>query len=298
MLKRHDFVWVCVTALLCMVGVSLADFPNFTVEGTWYCENYLYRDEDGNQPFVLATDCADWGVNPGSGGIACEGLLKKKKPKDNVCEGDTATGDGFLPISSVWRDTFFLSFNEFGTLTNAGATVNENETLHSGKVRLSATGRFISADIAAVAPVYGESYFTTTRKDNGQLKGYLLADNLVGTLPDGKDACMNADLRQFSNKVLNTFDQNVGNTNTAYFLYCSKTSNSTSTTTRWNPVKWKSSSGASGRSANGRRPRLFTVSSTSEALAPSRTPRHKSSSGFSRTASAPPQRSRWSVCSK
>lgn len=219
--KGREAAWTCVVALLCATGVSLAEPPAFTVEGTWGCYLYLMKLAGGGQAFTTPTSCADWGTNAGTTGTACEGKLVKTSPP-----GDgSPCADPKVGINESYRYDFVLSFDEFGNLANAGSRLSSTEVLHSGKLTINSTGQFTSTDLAAAPPVYGQSYITTTIESTGEQRGYLVADNDANSEPEANDGCMNQDLRQFSNIKVASYIQSTAQTGEEMFLYCYKTSN-------------------------------------------------------------------------
>lgn len=220
MVKRSEVLWTCAVAILCAMGVSLADPPDFTAEGTWGCNLYLRKIEGGGNAFTTPTSCADWGTNAGTSGTSCEGkLVKSSVPGDGTCV------DPKVGINEQFRFDFVLSFDEFGNLTNSGSRLSSTETLHSGKLTINSTGQFTSTDQSPAPPVYGQSYITTTIDSTGIRRGYLVADNHGDEDPEANDGCMNLDGKQFSNIKVATFLGAVAQTGEEMFLYCYKTSN-------------------------------------------------------------------------
>lgn len=222
--KRSDLAWFCATALLCLAGVSFADFPDFAnnFPGTYGCELYIVTDESGAQAFSNPTFCGDWGENPGtSAGTACQGILKRS----NVNADGTCVDENAVALHDNFKYSFQLSFDNFFNLTNLGASVNNSETLLRGHVRISTTGKFVSDTVSFSEASISQSAFRTTSSGTGTQKTYLLADNDENSDPaEITDGCINTDLRQFSNKTVGVAVGTEAGKET-YFLYCVKISN-------------------------------------------------------------------------
>ncbi len=224
---RSDLAWVLVTALLCMVGISLADSPfeSDDVAGTWYLTLYHTVTQDGVPPFVEPTACATWGLNEGTSGNLCDGGFYTSPPKNETpfCDLEDTT----IGIHESYKSDCHIVIDDFGNLVNVGVKLNKDEKIVYGKFTLTPTGQFTSTQgFQPTHPDYGGSCLAT-EGGGGQI-GYLIADNDLDPTTDPKhafNACMNLDKKQCSNVQVARWLNGAPDKNSTYFAYWTKISN-------------------------------------------------------------------------
>lgn len=233
--SSREVLWTCAMGLLCLIGVTLADPPDYAASfpGTYGCTMYQRKDVTGSNVFTNPTDCVTWGSTAAtSGGTACEGILSSTAPSVSSTDPNVKTCPSTrVSVNSNYIMTFYLSFNEFFNLTNVNSSMTSAERIVEGHVSMNnSTGKFTST--TTTAP--GSSYFKTTNTSTGESSWYLLADNDTGSsaLPamDGNAGCFSTDLRQFSVQQVVTFRGPLVSAGLdTYFLHCVKTSNDPTT---------------------------------------------------------------------